>query len=214
MKMQNNQPKYKFYATLLDAYKWYQVSESDTAEQEFIDKINRVPFYSEAAEKGTAFNEVIDAFIDGKGLVSYNNGFEFNETLIGTIGYALQGSISQIHTSTFINTNYGLVELYGYIDYINQDKAIDLKTTKNYDLGKYKNSMQRHLYPVSLIDNGNEINQFEFLVTDFKDVYSEVYNIDYKESKAILIETCIGMIQFLEAKKNLITDMKVFNNIV
>jgi hypothetical protein len=40
-------PKYRFYATLLDAFVWYQVSESDTAEQDLINKINRVPVTDE-----------------------------------------------------------------------------------------------------------------------------------------------------------------------
>jgi len=52
--------QYKFYATLLDSYQWYLDSEDDNSFQEFIDKINRVPFTSEAAERGTAFNKLVD----------------------------------------------------------------------------------------------------------------------------------------------------------
>lgn len=76
-------PSYKFYATLLDAYQDYLDSDKIYEQywgysenppctlQEFqlkqfqslIDKINRVPFDNEAADKGTAFNEVIDCII-------------------------------------------------------------------------------------------------------------------------------------------------------
>ena len=75
--------KFRFYATLLDAYQNYLDSDiiwskywgwsenpPHTPEefkkiqfQSLIDKINRVPFDSEAADKGTAFNEVIDCMV-------------------------------------------------------------------------------------------------------------------------------------------------------
>ena len=75
---------YKFYATLLDSFMDYQDSDAiydkywgwsenppHTPEefhqlqfQGLIDKINRVPFDSEAADKGTAFNEVVDCMIE------------------------------------------------------------------------------------------------------------------------------------------------------
>lgn len=78
------QPKYKIYATLLDSffnylngdviyeryYGWSEnppCSQEEFAEkqfQELIDRINRKPFDSEAADKGTAFNEIIDCMIE------------------------------------------------------------------------------------------------------------------------------------------------------
>ena len=58
--------KYKIYPTLLDGFQRYLDSEEDTALQELIDKINRKPFTSVAADKGTAFNEVVE------GVISYN----------------------------------------------------------------------------------------------------------------------------------------------
>lgn len=78
------QPKYKFYATLLDGFtsylkcdiiydRFYGWSEKPayTPEEfqkksfdELIDRINRKPFDSEAADKGTAFNEVIDCMVE------------------------------------------------------------------------------------------------------------------------------------------------------
>lgn len=79
-------PKYKIYATLLDAFwcylksdivweKYWGWSENPphTSEefkeqqfQELIDRINRKPFDSESADKGTAFNEVIDCMIENR----------------------------------------------------------------------------------------------------------------------------------------------------
>lgn len=75
---------YRFYATLLDGFQDYLNSDTiwekywgysenppHTPEefkqkqfQSFIGRINRVPFDSEAADKGTAFNEIIDCMIE------------------------------------------------------------------------------------------------------------------------------------------------------
>lgn len=81
----NRQPNYQFYATLLDAFAGYINSsiiyqeywgfsenpgktEQDFEAEQFqslIDRINRVPFDSEAADRGTAFNEIVDCMILG-----------------------------------------------------------------------------------------------------------------------------------------------------
>lgn len=80
------QPKYRFYATLLDAFndyihsdviwqKYWGFSENPphTPEefhelqfQELINRINRVPFDNEKADRGTAFNEVIDCMVENR----------------------------------------------------------------------------------------------------------------------------------------------------
>ncbi len=204
--MQKQQPQYKFYPSLLDAYNWYASSESEDAEKEFIDKINRVKFQSDAADKGTWFNELIDTALVG----GSRFGLNYLSGVALEVYELLEGSIAQQFTCTQIEVNGVCVELYGYIDYVKQDRVTDLKTTSNYDLGKYKDSMQLHFYPVSLIDNGCEINEFEFLVTDFKDVYSETYAVDYNVSLNALKQSCQQLINFLEAKRELITDKKIF----
>lgn len=80
------QPKYRFYATILDAFwgylnsdviwdKYWGWSENPphTPEefhelqfQELINRINRVPFDNEKADRGTAFNEVIDCMVENR----------------------------------------------------------------------------------------------------------------------------------------------------
>jgi hypothetical protein len=202
------QPDYKFYPSLLDAYRWYQQSESDTAEQELIDKINRVPFKSEAADKGTWLNDLIDLSLKGERF-----GLNYLTGVAADIYYRLKGSARQVYTSMTTEVDGNIVEIYGYIDYVKEDSVIDLKTTASYELGKYKNSLQLHFYPVSLINEGNEINKFEFLVTDFQNIYSEVYMVNYHTSLYILHEACRELIRFLELRKDLITDKKIFNQL-
>ena len=88
----NRQPKYRFYPSLLDKFEQYlradeQVEsfwniDNETGEykkspeeieaelkQSLLDTINRVPFESEAADKGTAFNAVIST---GKNIFQAN----------------------------------------------------------------------------------------------------------------------------------------------
>lgn len=80
------QPKYCFYATILDAYwgylnsdvVWYNYwgwSENpphtpdefhEMKFNELIDRINRVPFDNEKADRGTCFNEVIDCMVENR----------------------------------------------------------------------------------------------------------------------------------------------------
>lgn len=211
MRQQQLQPDqdvdYRFYPSLLDSYKWYVQSESEDAEQELIDKINRVPFQSDLADKGTWFNELIDLSLIG----SEKHDLQYLTGCALDITERLQGAARQIYTSTIIEVDGKLIEVYGYIDYVKEDRVIDLKTTKTYELGKYKDSLQMHFYPVSLIDAGNEINFFEFLVTDFENVYSEIYKVDYEQSKVLLADACRELVRFLELKKMFITDKKIFN---
>lgn len=204
--MLQSQPEYRFYPSLLDAYKWYQASEQDEAEQELINKINRVPFQSDAADKGTWFNELIDTSL--KGLEKHGECYLTGCAL--QLAERLQGAAKQVFTSTTLDVDGKIVELYGYIDYVKEDRVIDLKTTKSYELGKYKDSLQLHFYPFSLINEGNDINYFEFLVCDFNNVYTESYKVDYEASKAILMDACRELIRFIEIKKHLVTDKKIF----
>lgn len=206
MKMQNSQPQYKIYVTLLDAYKWYASSESDEAEQEFINKINRVRFESEAASKGTWFNNFLDSCLEGK------EKFDlcFVESPVKDLIDHLEGAAKQVYVKTFVTVDGALVELYGYLDYLKHDVVTDVKTTKQYELGKYKDSLQLHFYPVALIDAGNEINAFEFKVFDFKELYTESYPVNYAESKSKLIDALREIIRFIEIKRDIITDAKIF----
>lgn len=84
--MQTRLIDFKFYATLLDAFTGYLKSDAiyerywgfsenpphtpeEFREKQFqslIDTINRVPFDSEAADKGTAFNEAVDCLIENR----------------------------------------------------------------------------------------------------------------------------------------------------
>jgi len=248
---------YKFYATLLDAFQNYlssseiyqqyygfgdnpKISEEDFEKEQFqslIDRINRVPFSSEPADKGTAFNEVIDCLIefrkseimdievvqlegkvnlrkykDGKAIqVKYKeHTFLFCLDLCQQISQQLKGALTQQCVEGVISTKYGDVLLYGYLDQLMPFKVVDLKTTKQYKAFKYRNNWQHKVYPFCLIQNQIFINDFEYKVTDFKKIYTELYTYDKEKDFLALQQHCERFIEFLDTNKALIKDTKIF----
>lgn len=252
--MRTKQLKFKFYATLLDAFTSYLKSDAiwdrywgfsenpqhtpeEFKEQQFqklIDTINRVPFDNEAADKGTAFNEVVDCMIenrksdkvqverllsdmvDGKqnivGLrTTYNNRqFDFPITICREFANYYKGALTQQHVEAILPTCFGNVLLYGYIDELMPMSVHDIKTTGNYYVGKFKDHWQHIVYPYCLMQNGSDVRLFEYNITDFKSTYTESYTFVPKRDIPVLIEHCEDLIRFLNDNKNLITDKKIF----
>ena len=150
--------------------------------------------------------------------------FYFDIDFCKSIAEYFKGSLSQVFTSATLNTKYGEVELYGYIDELRENKVYDLKTTSRYEFGKYSKYWQRHVYPYTLIESGvcTGINSFEFtayalrggtsrtpLITGVQ--YPEVYQHDHGKSRSSLKDICERFIEFLEENRKLITDKKIFN---
>ena len=65
------------------------------------------------------------------------------------------------------------VLLMGYIDFLTPYKIVDVKTTKKYQIGKYRNNMQHKVYTEALTSSGYK--RFVYFVTDFYEVYFEEY---------------------------------------
>jgi hypothetical protein len=208
--------KYRFYATLLDAYQWYLTSEQDEAFQDFINKINRVPHTSESAEKGKAFNELIDAGKRVKGAVIVKDivkykGFDFKRHVLNEfVGY-FKGAASQVYTSTTLETNKGLIELYGYADKVLQDTCFDIKTTGRYEFPKFIYGWQHKVYPFCFNRNGIFVDKFEYTVTDFNNFYKEAYFYNPERDIAAIKGICESLVDFIELHRDLITDKKIFN---
>lgn len=150
--------------------------------------------------------------------------FYFDKDFCKSIAEYFKGSLSQVFTSATIDTEFGEVELYGYIDELRENKVFDLKTTSRYEFGKYSKYWQRHIYPYTLIESGacTEINSFEFtayvlkggtsrtpLITGAQ--YAEVYQYNHEQSKMLLKNICERFCQFLEDNRELITNKKIFN---
>jgi len=239
--------QYNIYPTLLDSFtnylnssviyqQFWGSSEAPTlteeeyerqAFQDLINRINRVPFESEAADKGTAFNEVVDCIVEGRKstkidihseselITAIINGrtFVFSKELAKSIAKPLkeENALTQYRVEGTISTQYGEVFLYGYLDYLLPFKVVDLKTTGKYNAFKYRNNWQHVVYPYCLNQQGIEITDFEYLVTDFKGVYKEDYTYMPKLDIPRLRDICERFIEFLEGNRELITDKKIFN---
>ena len=158
---------------------------SDRLERELLDAVNRVPREaSEAADKGTCFNEVVDCLISHRKceyegmdirsekraetevIIANLNGFEFVFDLDTCKDAAMyfQNAISQHYCSAMLPTKYGNVELYGYADEIKGDVVYDIKTTGRYEFGKYGKGWQRFAYPYCLVASGEmpSVSAFEY----------------------------------------------------
>lgn len=213
--MNQHQLQHKFYATLLDAFSWYKKSEKEEAFQEFLDKINRVPFESEAASRGTAFNELVDnlcadfevyGLLPGDEVINHS-GFDFPGDIVREFVVQFAGCLRQIYVERTIQTKYGSVLLYGYIDELLWWIVYDIKTTKAYELGKYTRNWQHKVYLYCLQETG--IDTFQYTVTDFDSSYKEEYT--WKDSYQIDLQLiCEELIEFINEHRTLITDKKLF----
>ena len=197
-----------------------------------IDRINRVPFDSEAADKGTAFNEVVDALIENRKprgveversadnaayVVTYNNrAFTFPIALCREFSAYYQGALTQQRVSATLPTAFGEVEVYGVIDELMPTSAHDIKTTGSYTVGKFKDHWQHVVYPYCLTMNGCDIRTFEYNVAEFNKsgyvtgTYTETYVFDPDRDIPLLQRQCEELIRFLNDNRDLITDKKIF----
>lgn len=251
----SQQPSYKLYATLLDAFYdyihsdviwqkywgWSEKPPHDSEEfhklqfQELINRVNRVPFDSEAADKGTCFNELVDALIENRKpkdieiervtddnsnmwyRAIYNNRtFTFPVSLCTEFSNYFKGALTQQRVEAILPTAYGNVLVYGLIDELMPTTVHDIKTTGSYTVGKFKNHFQHLVYPYALIQNGNDIRTFEYNIVEFNktgypvDTYTETYVFNPERDIPILTNHCEEFIRFLEENRDLITDLKIF----
>lgn len=163
----NQQPKYRFYATILDSFlgylnsdivweKYWGWSENpphspeefhELQFHELIDRINRKPFDSEAADKGTCFNELVDALIENRKpkdievervtddnsnmwyRAIYNNcTFTFPVSLCTEFANYFKGALTQQRVEAILPTAFGNVLVYGLIDELMPTTVHDIKT--------------------------------------------------------------------------------------
>lgn len=251
----SQQPKYRIYATLLDAFgqleradalweKYYGFSEEppctpeefrEKLERELVDKVNRVPFESEAADRGTAFNEVVDALIENRKPRLMNierttslqyraefNGrtFLFPIQLCVDMASIYKGAITQHRVSGVMDTMYGDVELYGVIDELMPLTVHDIKTTGSYSVGKFKHNNQHLIYPWALRKMGVDIPTFHYDVVEMGkprrdgtytvERYQETYVYEHSRDEKVLRERVEDFIIWLEMHRAEITDKKIF----
>ena len=217
----------------------------DKLEVELINSINRIPKGPmEAADKGTAFNEIVDCLIEnrkserddcqirsmkdetGRTIIRAEiNGFTFDYDvqLCKDAAECFRGSLTQFLAEGTMETKYGPVRLYGYIDEWVSNQMIDIKTTSRYNFGKYEHGWQRHIYPWCVIEAGltTEIESFTYWVLEWayqrkgepltaKGIYEETYTYDHADSGRRIKAMLEAFIEWLESRKEFIQDRKIF----
>lgn len=173
-------------------------------EKKLIDQINRCPKEPiEAADKGTAVNELVDMLIHKRpcqipGMKVYRltgypnvvsveyNGFSwlFDDSFLKNLAARYPDAISQYCVGAPLLTKYGWVWLYGYLDEWVGYKISDIKTTGDYKFGKYERKWQKHVYPYAVVESGDctEVKEFEYTAVKLSKpmeknpvIYGEVY---------------------------------------
>lgn len=209
--------KYQVYPTLIDAFYWYKRGYNEKSE--LINKINRVKSeMPEAARKGVAFENVINTLLKAKNhpLLTQSeyfesDGFIFQPEIVNRIASKLANAIKQQeYIQAIVETPVGGIKVYGFIDYSYPDMFVDLKTTGSYKKDKYKINNQHKCYPLLAQISGRNINKFNYLITDFSQMYIEPY-IHNSAMTDEFIFNLVEFTEFLEVNRGIITDKKIFN---
>lgn len=254
MRTSETRPRYKIYATLLDTFRSWRdaygiyekywgftdnppMSDEEFREQkrqELVDRINRVPFDSEAADRGTVLNEIVDCMVlhsrpervkvervkDAEGSVTALTGrlgereFTFPISLCRELAEYYHGGIPQQYVEAAIDTKFGPVLLYGYVDYVLPFSVHDLKTTGRYSVGNYRDHAQHLVYPYCLWQGGADVDLFEYNIVEigrtFYNTYTETYAFRPERDVPRLRIWVEDLVDFLEDNRDVITDRKVF----
>ena len=189
--------------------------------EDLINQINRVPFpTTDAQQKGINFeNDVLLMAKNGEKSI-YAPNIEYSENVIDKRKNAINENYVEVLkevtrllpyafvTQKLVSRVYNGIEFYGKVDFAGAGKIVDTKFTSTYQFPKYSNSFQ-NLYLWACEAEGYK--QMEYLVTNGKNVYKEVYSLDY--NFADLLEKMEMFANFCEYNRHLITDKKIFNEV-
>jgi hypothetical protein len=128
------------------------------------------------------------------------------ETTMQKFYEATDGGEWQVKTELeFLVRDY-TVRFTGYIDNLQPDRIIDIKTTQNYKAGKYRSNFQTPAYLLS-----TDLKTFDYLVTDFKYFYREQYKLsvemvdNFVKTTNLLVEWMLSNHAEIDWSKRLIT---------
>lgn len=192
--------RYRIYPTLLNAFLWYErqvalAEDEADPKQHLLDRINRVPQPTTAPQqRGIDFES---ALVTGVGQEV------FPETILEQMRRQLP---RRYRTQVFVKAVVrGDIEIYGMVDVLGGNHAIDIKTTARYEPPKFQFNPQ-NLYLLGLHTWG--VDQLDYLITDFKEVYVESYHYETYDFEPLL-DGLVRFSSFLEENRPLITDKKV-----
>lgn len=202
--------------------------------QSLIDRINRVPTEPiEAADKGTMLNEIVDCIILGRkphiGEVEkvtdvndtvvalkarlHNFEFVYPISLVNTFVSFYRNALPQVLVSADLRITKGVVNLYGFIDYLNPLSVHDMKTTNSYNPFKFKNHWQHIVYMYCLRQQGNDTERFLYDICEWTKEGYEMHFEQYTWNDSYLVDLrgiCDSFWNFVEENRELITNNSIF----
>ncbi len=194
-----------------------------------IDTINKVKGEpSLLADRGTVFNEIVDCLrekgdpkkikfhTDSKFAYGKTKDFSFQFFLsdCNTIAEFYKNALPQVKCEGYLDTDYGAVKLFGYIDELTVSKIYDIKTTQKYNVGKFCQNWQHKIYPFCLKNEGLDLKEFVYDVVVMDDSnkicsrHFETYAI--KDEEQLIRDYCEKFIVFLEQNRNYIYNKSIF----
>lgn len=191
---------YRLYPTLLNSFSLFLNQTRDAQgkiivdEIEMIERINRVKKpTTKAQQKGVDFERAVTL---GE-----------NEELFaeGIIDKARNLIPDKYKTQFYVESRYKNTQIYGYVDGVGEHVAFDLKSTSYYEPGRFLKNHQ-NLYLLGLQKFG--IEQLDYVITDFADVYVESYQLSTIDFNP-LYEQIEKFTAFLEENKRFIRDKKI-----
>lgn len=194
---------YRIYPTLLNSFALFEEKTTDSQGEiivdmwNMIDRINRVKKpTTEAQQKGIDFE---------KAVVTGENEDDFKEGIIEKARALLP---SKYKTQFYSEAKYKNCLIYGFVDLVGGDRAVDLKSTRRYEPNRFEHNHQ-NLYLLGLKKYG--IKTLDYVITDFEEVYQETYTFDDYDFKP-LYQQIDNFVDFIEQHKKLIKDKKIFDN--
>jgi hypothetical protein len=193
---------FKIYPTLLNSYIYFadEIKNSKGGlmidYQELMDRINRVPKpTTEAQQRGISFEE---ALVTGKG------EDQFPAHILEEARLKLP---PKFKTQFYVQAQIEDVLLYGFVDLIGGNQAVDIKTTGSYRGTKFANDAQ-NLYLLGL--KQFDIKTLTYLITDMQGVYEETYQTDEYDFSPLL-KKLKDFTVFLKENNYKISNRKIFN---
>jgi len=157
--------------TFLDSFQYYCDSNdeyADKSRRDLLNRLNGISITTEAMQKGTDFENLVYAYVDGKASLDSEN--PLTPIVEGMAGY-IRGGLRQVHVETQILPD---VVIHGFIDVLHKNTVYDIKTTSRYEFPKFLHKNQHLAYLAALKDYG--ITTFKYLITDFSSYYVETYH--------------------------------------
>lgn len=195
--------KYLITVSLLNSFSFFMSEYGDR--EDFIRMLNKEFHSNEYIERGIKFEDDILEYNKSGILPEFNQEIKLTETRLNNhnlmcdcireFGDEVKGGFWQKSFSKTIKIGDDNFVIYGRADVVKEDTIYDIKYTKKYDLGKYKDSMQHRIELAC-----SDFPTFKYIVSDLKDTYVEEYQKS-DDDLDIVREKIIALIRYLEADK-------------